>query len=250
MAIYPTKNIEIGSDTYQIPIPPVYVIKCSDSVSETSWTDWQAGGRTLPTPTLYKDGEQISDWSELTPDCNVSFELTSDGGTSFKTFKLSEVNSNPGYGSSSYQFEYIGSESGSLPDSFAYIARIGFFNGSMNTKKGYRVPIAAQGGGGGGSVSVLDLTDGSGNSMPFTDAQQVGTVQLRLSGTPKTFTQLSTLLQSGSVVIKDSDGSFATIESTSAQSSSLVVPYFNGSSRNVLKLAHQWNGNYGVSSVN
>ena len=237
-------------ETLALPIPPVYVIKCSDSVAETSWTDWQAGGRTLATPTLYKDGVQISDWSELTPDSNVSFELTSDGGTSFKTFKLCEANSNPGYGSSMYQFEYIGSESGSLPNSFAYIVRLGFFSGNMNTKKGYRVPLAAQGGGGGGSASVLDLTDGSSNSIPFTDAQQVGTVQLRLSGTPKTFTQVSTLLQSGSVVIKDSDGSLATIESTSAQSSALVVPYFNGNSRNVIKLIHQWNGNYGVSSVN
>ena len=108
----------------------------------------------------------------------------------------------------------------------------------------------ANAGGGGGSASVLDLTDGSGNSIILTDAQQVGTVQLRLSGTPKTFTQVSTLLQSGSVVIKDSDGSLATIESTSAQSSALVVPYFNGNSRNVIKLIHQWNGNYGVSSVN
>lgn len=108
----------------------------------------------------------------------------------------------------------------------------------------------ANAGGGGGSASVLDLTDGSGNSIILTDAQQVGTVQLRLSGTPKTFTQVSTLLQSGSVVIKDSDGSLATIESTSAQSSALIVPYFNGNSRNVIKLIHQWNGNYGVSSVN
>lgn len=236
-------------ETLALPIPPVYVIKCSDSVSETSWTDWQAGGRTLATPSLFKDGEPAS-WSELTPDSNVSFELTSDGGTNFHTFKLSEVTSNPDYGSSSYQFEYIGSESGSLPNSFAYIVRIGFFNGNMNTKKGYRIPLAAQGGGGGGSASVLDLTDGSGNSIPLTDAQQVGTVQLRLSGTPKTFTQVNTLLQSGSVVIKDSDGSLATIESTSAQNSSLVVPYFNGNSRNVIKLVHQWNGNYGVSSVN
>ena len=236
-------------ETLALPIPPVYVIKCSDSVAETSWTDWQAGGRTLATPSLFKDGEPAS-WSELTPDSNVSFELTSDGGTSFKTFKLCEVTSNPDYGSSMYQFEYIGSESGSLPNSFAYIVRLGFFNGNMNTKKGYRIPLAAQGGGGGGSASVLDLTDGSGNSIILTDAQQVGTVQLRLSGTPKTFTQVSTLLQSGSVVIKDSDGSLATIESTSAQSSALVVPYFNGNSRNVLKLIHQWNGNYGVSSVN
>ena len=105
MATYPLKNISVGGDTYKIAIPPVYVIKCSDSTSITSWTDWQAGGVTLATPTLYKDGVQINDWSELTPDCNVSFEFTTDD-TNYTTFKLSEVSSNPGYGSSSYQFEY------------------------------------------------------------------------------------------------------------------------------------------------
>lgn len=154
-------------ETLALPIPPVYVIKCSDTVAETSWTDWQAGGHTLPTPTLYKDGVSISDWSELTPDCNVSFELTSNGGTSFKTFKLSEVNSNPGYGSSMYQFDYIGSESGSLPDSFAYIVRIGFFDGNMNTKKGYRVPLAAQGGGGGSDTIRLLLRDTTNTPFQF-----------------------------------------------------------------------------------
>ena len=164
-------------ETLAMPIPPVYVIKCSDSVAETSWTDWQAGGRTLATPTLYKDGVQISDWSELTPDSNVSFEYTADD-TNYHTFKLSEVSSNPGYGSSTYQFEYIGSESGSLPDSFAYIVRIGFFNGNMNTKKGYRIPLAAQGGGGGSNPIKLILRTSGGTNMSFGELTDNATFKL------------------------------------------------------------------------
>lgn len=152
-------------ETLTLPKEPVYVIKCSDSVDETSWTDWQAGGYTLPTPTLYKDGVVSTAWSELTSTSNVSFELTADN-TNFHTFKLSEVNENPGYGSSSFQFEYIGTEAGSLPDSFAYIVRLGFFDGNLTTKKGYRVPLIAQGG-----ASTLDsLTD---VSAPYPQADDI-----------------------------------------------------------------------------
>ena len=224
MATYPLKNISISGDTYQIPIPPVYVIKCSDSVSETSWTDWQAGGRTLATPTLYKDGVQINDWSELTPDCNVSFELTADGGTNYKSFKLSEVSFNPGYGSSSYQFEYIGSEAGSLPDSFAYIVRIGFFDGNMTTKKGYRVPLIAQGGGGGGgSVTTYYLYNEWGQAANFASMTSSSTCVLKDSNSSNVnITTLNTAFTSGTVYIEDAEG---------AKTRVITVGYVSGSLR-------------------
>lgn len=203
MATYPLKNISIGGDTYQIPIPPVFVIKCSDPVAETSWTDWQTGGHTLTTPVLYKDGEPSS-WSELTPESNVSFEYTSDGGTNFHTYKLSEVSSNPDYGSSTYQFEYIGSEAGSLPNSFAYIVRLGFFNGNMNTKKGYRVPLAAQAGGGGGSVLEVTLYDQY-QAIPigqFDSSSSLSSMRLvDSSSTAKTFNDIFNAFKAGEVII-------------------------------------------------
>lgn len=226
MATYPLKNISIGGDTYKIPIPPVYVIKCSDSVAETSWTDWQAGGRTLATPTLYKDGVQINDWSELTPDCNVSFELTADGGTNNKSFKLSEVSFNPGYGSSSYQFEYIGSEAGSLPDSFAYIVRLGFFDGNMTSKKGYRVPLIAQGGGGGGgSVTTYYLYNEWGSSATFAAMTTANNCVLKDSSSINVnISTLATAFAAGTVYIEDADGAKTRVLSLGYNSGS--VRYF------------------------
>lgn len=244
MAIYPTKNINIGSDTYQIPIPPVYVIKCSDSVSETSWTDWQAGGRTLATPTLYKDGVQINDWSELTPDCNVSFELTADG-TNFKTFKLSDVSSNPGYGSSNYQFEYIGSEAGSLPDSFAYIVRLGFFDGNMTTKKGYRVPLIAQsGGGGGGSVTTYYLYNEWGSIATFASMTSASACVLKDSNNASVnISTLNTAFDAGTVYIEDADGTKTRVLSVCYDSGSLKYFYMlmpNGTASAKLRSC-RWN---------
>lgn len=249
MATYPLKNISIGGDTYKIPIPPVYVIKCSDSVSETSWTDWQAGGRTLATPTLYKDGVQINDWSELTPDCNVSFELTADD-TNYHTFKLSEVTSNPGYGSSSYQFEYIGSEAGSLPDSFAYIVRIGFFDGNMTSKKGYRVPLAANGGGGGGALHTLSIYK-NGDEIALTNLAQSDTVELLdiSTSTPVTLdnTGLTNIISTSPVVIKDVSF-YAYVSSWNTSYKELSLIYANSTQMYELTLSHQWNANWQVSS--
>lgn len=205
MATYPIKNIGvIGGDTYKIAMPPVFVIKCSDTVTETSWTDWQSGGRTLPTPTLYKDGVVSNDWSELTSTSNVSFELTADD-INYATFKLSDVYENPGYGSSSYQFEYIGTEAGSLPDSFAYIVRIGFFGGSLTTNKGYRVPLIAQsGGGGGGSTNIYTIS----TSFPNLNGSTMQSITLDAT---LTAAQLRTNMDAGVVRIKDSQGSEVTL---------------------------------------
>lgn len=223
MATYPLKNISIGGDTYKIAIPPVYVIKCSDSVAETSWTDWQAGGYTLATPSLYKDGVLINDWSELTSDSNVSFEYTADS-TNYHTFKLSEVNSNPGYGSMSFQFEYIGSESGSLPDSFAYIVRLGFFGGSLTTKRGYRIPLLAQaGGGGGGSVTTYYLYSEWGSAATFASLTSATNCVLRDSNSANVnISTLATAFDAGTVYIQDADG---------AKTRVITVGYTSGSIR-------------------
>lgn len=208
MATYPLKNISIGGDTYKIAMPPVYVIKCSGSLGVTDWTDWQAGGVTLNTPTLYKDGVQINDWSELTPESNVSFEYTIDD-TNYTTFKLSEVSSNPGYGSSSYQFEYISSEAGSIPDSLAYIVRIGFFGGSLTTKKGYRIPLASSGGGGSLVLAAMTSSSLPGNKISFTSASQGTSFYIWVkedSPVLQSLTDIKTLLADGPVTMVDDSG--------------------------------------------
>lgn len=102
--------------------------------------------------------------------------------------------------------------------------------------------------GGGGSASVLTFTNNSGTAIAFSQAQQAGTIQLRLSGTAQDYSQVKTLLQNGSVIIKDADNALSTIEYVDS-SSTLIVAYFNGGTFSHFKLTHQWSGNYGVSTV-
>lgn len=201
-----------------------YVMTCSDSShAMTSWTDWQAGGTTLSTPNLYDaKGNPVADWSVLTPKDTIYFEFTSDG-TIFNTFRLANVDDDPGYGSISYQFEFVGTEAGAIPDSYAYIVRIGLFDGNITTKKGYRVLLKNSGGGGGSSVTTYYLYNEWGSAATFSSLGTASNCVLKDSNSANVnISTLNTAFTAGTVYVQDADG---------AKTRVITVGYTSGSIR-------------------
>jgi len=255
MATYPLKNLSIGGDTYKIP---------------EYWADTDDTN-----VVLHSGSEVISSFPVPTIQLSISSPVIpwNFNGTSFRSSDIScnmsslQVLSGITDNAAVWVHQGLDTFIATVKSQYQDGSRLTtIFESAVENDKVWQITLVTSnigafvsctgdvidlsgGGGGGGSVSVLNLTNDQGNPVRFDNAQQASSVQLQLNGTAQDFVQVSTLLQNGSVVIKDSASSLSHIECTNSSSMALIVSYLSGNTLERLKLEHQWSGNYRVSAM-
>lgn len=249
MATYPLKNLNVGSNTYQIKGGEFYVIEVG--VQGYSADDFAAFPQSTnitssSTVTVYdKDGNVVPgfDWSKLASVPCISHIITSGSGgniDSYAGFIGIDGNQYPTLFSASFESDW--KSPSSVPT--RYGVRIDILQGSIDEVRGYALQVSA-GGGGGSSTYEVTLCSQSLQPVPvgqFDSSSQINDMRLvDSSSEAKSFDAIFNAWKTAEVIINigtqydATKRHFKVIAVDEGNSTSITAVYVqNGSPRYVI----------------